>query len=134
MKKTAKEIFQIINKQHRTRQDFIEGDITNRVYSCPEYELKRVPLDKIDADEWEIDENLVIDYAKKDFGKMPPVVLHFQEGLYSIVDGSHRINTAIALRKEFINAYVGIVAPDLDIEHLNDDNGDDDDEDEDSDG
>lgn len=69
MKKTAKEIFQIVKQQHRKRTDFIEGNISKRIYAAPLYELKRVPLNLIDEQEWDIDEELVVTYAKKESKK-----------------------------------------------------------------
>ena len=124
MKKTAKEIIKIVKSQHRRRQDFIEGNIATRIYAVSSYELKRIPLKYIDEDEWNIDESLVLEYAKLDIAKMPPIILHYQEGIYSIVDGIHRVNTMKALKKEYINAYVGIVPPDLDIDDIDDDDDD----------
>lgn len=130
MKKTAKEIFQIVKQQHRKRTDFIEGNISKRIYATPLYELKRVPLNLIDEQEWDIDEDLVIAYAKKESKKRPPVILHYEDGLYSIVDGIHRVNAAKALKEKYINAYVGILPLDIDVDAIIEDDDDEDEENE----
>ena len=72
----------------------------------------------------------MIAYSQKDAKKRPPVILHYEDGLFSIVDGIHRVNSAKALKEKYINAYVGILPLDIDVDSIVEDDDDDDEENE----
>ena len=70
-------IYNAVQSGHREPDDFIEGDLTDRIYWFDDYELTSLPIADIDLDEHYVDEDLVDDYIEhiKDSPKtMPPIV------------------------------------------------------------
>ena len=97
----------LLNQEHMEEDDFVEGDLIDRIRQYPYYILKDIELDKIET-AW-TDLGKVDDYAEmydQRDTEPPPVVL--DHTLYTI-DGAHRVEAAREAGKEKIKAYVGIV-------------------------
>lgn len=85
------------------------NDLRERIESCTHYSLKTISLSDLDPDEWAISEYKLDRYLTLDPAKMPPIIVHlYKNGSYSIVDGTHRVNTLLKLNKKTILAYVGL--------------------------
>jgi len=105
--KSSDEIEFLVRSIHVEEDDFVEGDLIDRIRQYPYYVLKDIELNKIDT-AW-TDLGKVDDYAEMYDQRgtdPPPVVL--DHTLYTI-DGSHRVEAAREVGKEKIKAYVGIV-------------------------
>ncbi len=104
----AGQVDAIVRKIHRDENDFVEGDITDRIYWFNNYVLGELEIGALDLYEYEIDEDLIEDYIDhiKDSPKtMPPIVYDPING--SIIDGIHRANAYARLGKVTIPAYIG---------------------------
>lgn len=101
------DLWEIIQDLHTNKDDFEEGDLYDRVHACLTYELMDIPVKLLDAEEWATDEYKIEKYVNMNSENMPPIVIHSFGNGYSIVDGTHRLNAQIKLKKETIRAYVG---------------------------
>lgn len=109
----ASEVMNIVNKIHRNKADFAEGDLTDRIYWFNEYELGNLPIKELNLSEFDIDEELVKSFMQKikqNSSQMPPIVFDPVSG--SIIDGIHRANACARLGMKSIPAYVGITQSD----------------------
>ena len=99
-------VYKMVQKIHRQYDDFIDGDLGERLDEYDWYKLMDVPISKINLDEWDVQDWLVDDYVQnlKNSLNYPPVVLGSD---YSIIDGIHRINALHKLGIETVTAYVG---------------------------
>jgi len=101
---------------HHTYDDLTEGDILERVHKYEYYKLVDFPINDLELDEWDIDEDRVADFVEKiklnpDY---PPIVIDTEYGVPSIIDGIHRANAVNLLRHSTVKAYV----PELNYEDL----------------
>ncbi len=105
----AHTIYSDVLSGHREPDDFIDGDIGDRIYWFDDYKLTSLPLSNLNLDEHYVDEDLVDDYVEhiKDSPKtMPPIV--YDPIAKSIIDGIHRANAYANLGYDTIPAYVGL--------------------------
>jgi hypothetical protein len=105
----AHTIYGIVQGGHREPNDFVEGDIGDRIYWFDDYKQTELPISQINLDEYYVDEDLVedyIDFIKDSPNTMPPIVYDPIEG--SVIDGIHRANAYARLGRETIPAYVGL--------------------------
>jgi hypothetical protein len=105
----AHTIYSDVQSGHREPDDFIDGDIGDRIYWFDDYKLTSLPLSNLNLDEHYVDEDLVDDYIEhiKDSPKtMPPIV--YDPIAKSIIDGIHRANAYANLGYDTIPAYVGL--------------------------
>ena len=97
-------IYDMVRKLHHNEEDFSEGDLANRIYQYKNYKLMLLPIDKLNAEEFDTIPEYVSDY-KKLTTKIPPIVV--QANKKRIIDGTHRTQAMIALGHKTILAYVG---------------------------
>jgi hypothetical protein len=105
----AHTIYSDVQSGHREPDDFVEGDIGDRIYWFDDYKLTSLPISNLNLDEHYVDEDLVDDYIEhiKDSPKtMPPIV--YDPIAKSIIDGIHRANAYANLGYDTIPAYVGL--------------------------
>jgi len=106
------DIYPYIQKLHRNEEDFYEGDIGERIERFPNYIVAKVPINKINMDEYYIDDDYVDEYVDK-FKKTksyPPIVLGYYDNNwgYNIIDGTHRANVLRKLGLKSIICFVGL--------------------------
>jgi hypothetical protein len=109
----AHTIYSNVQSGHREPDDFIEGDIGDRIYWFNDYKLSSLPISNLNLDEHYVDEDLVDDYIehiKYSPKTMPPIV--YDPIAKSIIDGIHRANAYAKLGYETIPAYVGLTKSD----------------------
>ena len=107
--KTAEEILELILSIHRNSEDFVEGDIEERIFKSSFYELTTVCPQLIEQ-EWSIDDDIVDKYCNLDPKTCPPIViLKYSDDNYSLIDGSHRVESFKKLGITTIPAYIGKV-------------------------
>lgn len=101
------DVYGYTQRIHHTYDDFIDGDLGDRIESYEEYIVKEVNISDIDIDEFYVDDSLVDEYKEKirKNGHYPPVVLNSD---YSIIDGTHRINALNELGIKTVIAFVGV--------------------------
>jgi hypothetical protein len=101
------QIYNYIENNHHTPEDFIEGDIAERIEQYTHYKLTSIPIEDLDLNEFYIDETRVDDYKElhNKNSEFPPVVLNHN---LEFIDGIHRANAANELKHTTIIAYVGI--------------------------
>jgi GNAT superfamily N-acetyltransferase/RNA:NAD 2'-phosphotransferase (TPT1/KptA family) len=97
------DIYEYCKSHHHNPEDFYEGDIGERIEHYPFYILQKVPLSKIDTNEWDTLEDVVAEYAGLNT-PFPPIVI-YPDG--TIVDGTHRANAAKQRGDTEILAWVG---------------------------
>jgi len=99
-------IYQYVQQIHRNYDDFIEGDISDRIENYSSYTLKNIPITNINIDEFDVQDDLVDDYINLyvDTKKMIPIVIGNDN---EIIDGIHRANAAHKLNFKNILAFVG---------------------------
>jgi predicted nucleotidyltransferase len=109
----AHTIYSNVQSGHREPDDFVEGDIGDRIYWFDDYKLSSLPISNLNLDEHYVDEDLVDDYIehiKYSPKTMPPIV--YDPIAKSIIDGIHRANAYAKLGYENIPAYVGLTKSD----------------------
>jgi hypothetical protein len=102
-------IYSDVQSGHREPDDFIDGDIGDRIYWFDDYKLTSLPISNLNLDEHYVDEDLVDDYIehiKYSPKTMPPIV--YDPIAKSIIDGIHRANAYANLGYDTIPAYVGL--------------------------
>jgi hypothetical protein len=106
------DIYPYIQKLHRNEEDFYEGDIGERIERFPNYVVAKVPINKINMDEYYIDDDYVNEYVDKfkETKSYPPIVLGYYDNNwgYDIIDGTHRANALRKLGLKSIICFVGI--------------------------
>lgn len=118
-------IYNYVEELHRNEDDFIDGDIGERIERFSKYELKELNISDISIDEYELDDDYVSDYIDmyKKSGSYPPIVIDsdlcnhacYDNGkvsykeMYNIIDGNHRVNSINNLGEKTIKAWVGII-------------------------
>lgn len=100
---SGEELLKLAKQWHPNAQDFVDGDIVHNIMSYDTYHLRRVPLEHLDLEGFEIDDSKVADYAEKTT-EAPPIIVG-QWGM--ILDGNHRANAAAKRGETDILAYVG---------------------------
>ena len=92
---------------HHTEDDFIDGDLGERIEKYKKYIVKEVYISDIEIDEFYIYDDLVEEYKEKilKFNTYPPIVLNKD---LSIIDGTHRVNALNELGYEKVVAFVGL--------------------------
>lgn len=102
------EIDEMVRKLHYYEDDFVEGDLLDRIYKYNFYTLKEIPISKIRLDEWEVEENRVKENIEeyKNNPNYPPIIYDLENN--KIIDGIHRANALARLKIPMIKAYVGI--------------------------
>lgn len=127
---------QQIKSIHSKQRDFDDGDLVDRLSQFNAFEVRKLVIAELDADEFLVDEELVDQYvAKISAGEISPPII-YDEVNASMIDGIHRLN---ALKKSgalFIESWVGTEATldpdyvsafadddeDCDVENGSDDN------------
>ena len=106
------DIYQYIQKLHYKRDyDFWEGDLGERIEKYSYYVVKEIPIEDIEMDEYQLDEDDVEEYIEmcKEKGFYPPIVLGKKSyGYYNIIDGTHRANALRKIGLESIICFVGL--------------------------
>jgi len=105
------DVYSLVQRIHHTYDDFIDGDLGDRIEKYSEYELKEIPLADLNLDEWYIDEDMVDEYVEKfqEFKEYPPIVVGKDRlNKYTIIDGIHWANALSELGLKSIKAFVGI--------------------------
>jgi len=86
---------------------FVDGDLGDRLEEYEKYKLKEIPIDKLNLNEWDLDDDYVEEYKNKylENKDYPPIVVDRD---YGIIDGLHRANALKKSGLEKIMAFVGI--------------------------
>jgi hypothetical protein len=105
---SAAQVFQQVKQIHYYEDDLYAGDLGERIYKFPEYELRTISMSQLDLSEWSLEEDRVVDIMREVEANpnYPPIVYDPEEG--SIIDGLHRANALSRLRHTMVKAYVGI--------------------------
>jgi hypothetical protein len=105
------EIYSYIQTLHRKRkEDFWEGDLVQRIEKYPYYVVKEIPIDDIDMDIYQVDEDDMEEYIElfKELQSYPPIVVTKKDyGYHNIIDGTHRANALRELGLTSIVCFVG---------------------------
>mgnify|MGYP003499174712 FL=1 len=103
------EVYAFIQSIHHEEEDFSDGDIGERIEAYESYEVKEVPLSKIEKPWTYIDEDMVDDYLGKEMETVPPIILgYYSDGTYQTIDGGHRVTVALKRNQTTIKAFVAI--------------------------
>jgi hypothetical protein len=101
-------LYQNIQEFHRNYDDFIDGDLSERIEEYEFYKLIEIDFNKLDLEEWNVDESLVEEIKEEiefNINTMPLCVI---DDNYSIIDGIHRLNALKNLGYNSIKVYQGI--------------------------
>lgn len=101
------DVYSYSQRIHHTNDDFIDGDLGERIESYEEYIVEEIEISDIEIDEFYIDDSLVDEYKEKiqKYKTYPPIILNSD---YSIIDGTHRVNALNELGIKKVVAFVGI--------------------------
>lgn len=106
------DIYPYIQRLHIKDYDFYDGDIGERIERFPKYQVAEIPIDKINMDEYELDDEVVDEYVEKykKFGTYPPIVLGYYDNNwgYNIIDGNHRANALKNAGLKSIICFIGL--------------------------
>lgn len=111
-------VYQYVQELHQD-DDFIDGDLGDRIERFSKYRLQKIELSYIDLDEFNLSEEIADEFAEryKETGYYPPIVLEYTcrckiacdcEYLYRIIDGNHRANGLKHIGETYILAFVGL--------------------------
>jgi hypothetical protein len=92
---------------HHREEDWETGNLLNRITSFKRYALETLNLDSLNAHEWDVHDDLVNHYAGL-ASNAPPII--YDDVNKSIIDGTHRVNAALARGETTVPAYVGRLA------------------------
>ena len=104
------DIYQYVEQLHRNYEDFIDGDIGERIEKNSKYTLQYIDIKDIGIDEYDLDDDYVNEYIKKyeESNNYPPIVLDERYyNMYNIIDGTHRANAINDIGHKTIKAWVG---------------------------
>ena len=107
--RSSNEAVELVKEIHGREDDFVEGDIEDRIYDHGPYSLKKIKLSDVDLDEFEIDTTYV-DKIQKFIDKNKiyiPAIVYWSSDRVAIIDGSHRLNAINNLGIKTVLAYVG---------------------------
>jgi hypothetical protein len=99
-------VYSVVQRIHRNDDDFVDGDIGERLEKFDEYEVKMLKISTIDLDEWDVQPDLVEEFANLSKETAFPIVYDIVDK--SIIDGIHRANAAHMRGETEIVALVGI--------------------------
>jgi len=112
------DIYIYCQKLHKNEEDFLGeendgGDLGERIEKFIKYEVAEISIDKIETDEYYLDDDIVDEYIDKynEIKTYPPIVLGYYGygyGKYDIIDGNHRANALKKLGFETIICFVGL--------------------------
>lgn len=103
-------VYRHVERIHNNPYDFDEGDLTERIYRFSSYRLERLPITLMDRGSYMIDEELIEKYKERPMKTMPPIVVgEIYGNQYDVVDGNHRVESAIYRGDQFILAFVPIL-------------------------
>lgn len=109
-------IYQEVQKIHHTSDDFIDGDLGDRIEEFKYYHLQVIDLMTLNKDEWIVFDDAVDDIVDeiktKGLQDMPKMIISDKK---SLIDGIHRLN---ALLKIGITNYPCYVGSNLNIEQM----------------
>jgi len=99
------DVYQYVEALH-DNDDFIEGNLANRIEHYTSYKLMEVDLDELDLDEFTLDEDIIDEYIElyEKNSNYPPIVLAHD---LRIIDGTHRANALYNSGVFKIKALVG---------------------------
>lgn len=97
------EVLDYVAKIHGKKEDIEDGDLSDRIYSHPWYELKAVPISKI-KNEWAVNKQYAKDLSTK-LNDNPIVIYKDLSGYYYTIDGGHRLEAYRLAKKKTIPAY-----------------------------
>jgi len=102
---SSDDVLEMVRRYHHTPEDLDSGDLYNRIKKYDFYRSEEVPSDKIDAEIWNSDPDMVeeIEELIKSKPNYPPIVLDED---FVIIDGTHRAKALKNLGHSFIKAYV----------------------------
>jgi hypothetical protein len=100
-------LVEIVKKIHHTENDFVEGNLVNRIWRFEFYVLEWVPIAMLNLNQWDVDDELVAQYAAMK-GQYPPII--YDEIDESIIDGVHRARAADLRGDQYVLAYYGNAA------------------------
>ena len=104
--KPESDIYQYVQQLHHDYNDFVDGDLGNRIEEYSYYKLKEIDINKIDLEEFDTNDDMLNQYIEKTQSeKYPPIILSND---YQIIDGNHRANALSKLGYKKIIAWVGI--------------------------
>ena len=102
------ELDRIVMNSHHTPEDFSEGDIQERIDQFDYYHLVEIDLNRLDREEFHVDDDLVKDYVVKikneGVENMPPMLISDND---EIIDGIHRLNALLDCGYKKFPVYVG---------------------------
>jgi len=106
---TSDEIAHKVRELHGRPEDFVDGNLLERIMQYDSYELKEIPITDLFLGEWMVDDTMVEEMMQMDPDTIPPIVFDPQAG--SIIDGIHRANARHNQGYTTIQAYVGVGEP-----------------------
>lgn len=106
------DVYQYVQKIHNNYDDFIDGDLGERIGRFSKYKVVLIDIDKINTDEYYLDDDMMDDYIDKyeNNKSYPPIVLGYYDSRwgYNIIDGNHRVNALKSIGVKKIKCLVGL--------------------------
>jgi len=102
-------LYSMFNDIHHTDDDFIDGDLGERIEKYNSYQLVKINLENdIDLEEWFIDDFLVDKYMDEIRESPETTPMCLIDSDFSIIDGTHRLNAFYNLSFKNIFVYKGM--------------------------
>lgn len=103
------EVISLVQRIHGRPEDWAEGDLWDRVENFPLYRLQSIEINRINMDEWAVNDNYVQELVEKikTSAVYNPIVFDPENG-GSVIDGIHRANALYKLGHTKILAFVGV--------------------------
>ena len=107
---SAESVFRLVRDCHYRKEDFDEGDLTDRLYSFRSYKKGIIDLRGINLHQFDICENTVDEYKAAYIANGPGPELVYDPVNNSLIDGNHRANAAFELGVFYLEAFIGDAA------------------------
>lgn len=101
------DVYMHVSNIHRNYEDFEDGDLGERLEMYDKYIVKVVDINKIDTEEFQLDDDLVDEYIDK-YKKTNTYPLSVITSDYNIIDGTHRLNALKTIGITKVLVFVGV--------------------------
>ncbi len=97
------EIYHYVVYLHRDYDDFVDGDLAERIQKYQRYELRNLDIQDVEAP-WAVGDPTEFMEMFEKTGTYPPIIV---DHTYEIIDGQHRYEALKELGASHILAWVG---------------------------
>lgn len=106
---TCWDVLEFVKGIHSISMDFVDGNLAERIKRFGEYVLKKVEISELRRGIYNLDHDLIKEYAMESLETLPPIVLGEKyHGKYEVIDGNHRVEACVLRNCGTVLAFVPV--------------------------